>query len=275
MTLSVIIATYRPAPLLLGCLRSLAMQDVLPDEVIIAADTVDQQDAILRYLAENPVPPLVPVVVASGKKGAAAARNAGASVATGSVLAFLDDDAEASRNWGYDILTAFNIPATKVAGGPVSPLFEGRPIPVHWWWIIGCLGVNGEKARPICCNMAIRKTVFEEMHGFDESLGRVGTTLAIGEETDLILRVQAKYPLYSVVMCPALVYHLTPAVRTSLPYMMNRAYYEGRGKAVIGRTQTLATEQAYLTHYLTHPDRYTIPVLLSVGAGYLRGMVGS
>jgi hypothetical protein len=118
--------------------------------------------------------------------------------------------------------------------------------------------------------MAMRRSTFEEMGGFNTGLGRVGTTLAIGEETDLILRIQEKYPLYAVRYDPSSppVYHHIPRTRTSWRYILTRAYHEGRGKAILRRVHPLTTESGYLGYMMGHPDRYTVPILAAVAAGY-------
>jgi len=35
----------------------------------------------------------------------------------------------------------------------------------------------------------------------------------------------------------------------------------------------LEQERMFLGHYLTHPDKYTVPVLLATGLGYFRGRI--
>jgi GT2 family glycosyltransferase len=275
-TVSVIIASYRPHERLLECLQSLKRQEPPPDNVIVAVDTHEQVEGLLAWLVEGYIAGvtdfLFPAVLSSGKTGAAAARNAAAAVAGGDILAFIDDDAVASPGWIQSIHDAFKTPATLVTGGPVWPRYDPgcRCLPSCWWWIIGCTSVIPPTMRPISCNMAIRRSTFEEMGGFNADLGRVGTTLSIGEETDLILRIQEKYPLYAVRYDPASppVYHHIPRARTSWRYILTRAYHEGRGKAILRRVHPLTTESGYLGHMIRHPDRYTVPVLAAVAAGY-------
>jgi hypothetical protein len=67
------------------------------------------------------------------------------------------------------------------------------------------------------------------------------------------------------------VHHWCPYHRTQLPYILSRAYKEGIGKAMIGKRYALDLEYSFLNHYLSHPDKYTIPVLLATGLGFIRG----
>jgi uncharacterized membrane protein len=58
-----------------------------------------------------------------------------------------------------------------------------------------------------------------------------------------------------------------------LSYIISRAYNEGLGKAIIKKHHSLEQEHMFLKHYLTHPDKYTVPVLLATGLGFIRGCV--
>ena len=264
--ISVIVGSYRPSHVLVRCISSLLKQTVTPHEIIVAVDELPGvEHPNCKVVAPNYK------FVASGKKGVVAARNAACAKATGDILAFIDDDAIAPENWVEEIQFFFEFhPWNACVGGPVLPEYHGRSIPERWHWIIGCTGIS---RRPICCNMAVWKDAFEKMHGFPENLGRVRMNLSVGEETEFILNLQESG--LRVAWCPRIkVWHDCPASRCELPYMMRRAYREGVGKAIIGKAHPLAQERAFLKDYLLHPDRYTVPVLVSVAAGYVRGKWG-
>ena len=249
MKISVVIASYRGSELLNKCLSSLKYQTVRPHEVIVAFDKPEWVYGAIS--------------VSSGTTGVSAARNVGCDKATGDILAFIDDDAVAPPMWIEKIIESFKDNPDCV-GGPVTPHFIGDPIPEHYNWIIGC---TWNVKRPICCNMAIKRDVFYKLGEFNEGLGRIRLNLSIGEETELILKLQQKG--YIVKWDENVVTnHHVPESRTKLKYMCNRAYKEGIGKAIIGRGKE---ENRMLWYYVTHPDRYTIPVLLSVFTGYMRG----
>ena len=103
--------------------------------------------------------------------GLSAARNAGAKVASGEVLAFTDDDCEPDREWLIrlaKILTAGDFAA---AGGPNIP-----PPPRDWHQAVvsaasgapGHVMLDDVEAEHLPgCNLAVRREAFEAVGGFD------------------------------------------------------------------------------------------------------------
>jgi glycosyltransferase involved in cell wall biosynthesis len=276
MTISVIISSYRGNEgIARSCIASLSHQTLAPDEILLVVDTPEEKEIFSRALGEQFSPSLR--IISSGRKGLASARNCGTEISSGDIIAFIDDDATADPGWLSGVNQSFlENQGAAVVGGPVRPVFQGRQIPEKWNWIIGCTSRNPRSTRPVGCNMAIKREVFRTGGQFNESLGRVKKTLAIGEETDLFLRILEQMPGSTIVCNPhAVVFHTVPAKRTTLRYMIRRAYQEGAGKAIMGKNHRLGTEKTFLRHYLSRPDRYTIPVLAAVGAGFLIGMLTS
>jgi glycosyltransferase involved in cell wall biosynthesis len=263
MQVSVIIGSYRPGKCLYRCIKSLAKQTRIPDEIIIGVDSIQEEQ---NFPAELEIPFRF---VASGKTGVSSARNAACQQATGDILAFIDDDATAEPGWIEQVHHVFEDPTISCVGGPVIPVFERGSIPEQWYWIIGCTGMS---RRPICSNMAILRCDFELLGGFPENLGRIKRNLTIGEETELILNLEEfnKKIAWEPKM---VVHHWCPDQRTQLSYILSRAYKEGIGKAIIEKNHALEQERMFLGHYLTHPDKYTVPVLLATGLGYFRGRI--
>jgi glycosyltransferase involved in cell wall biosynthesis len=60
----------------------------------------------------------------TGHRGLAAARNAGVAHATGDIVAFLDDDALAERNWAEHLLGAYTDPSITGVGGVVHSIWR-------------------------------------------------------------------------------------------------------------------------------------------------------
>jgi GT2 family glycosyltransferase len=143
-------------------------------------------------------------VITELRRGLSCARNAGIRAATGAILAFLDDDAQADPEWIPRLLAPFADPRVLAVVGsvgaqtvadPVSRIFdriylahmpesqllleaprETHPFPVR-------LAMQGTGS-----NMAIRREAFNRFGCFDTRLGR-GTRIGSGEETDLFLRL--------------------------------------------------------------------------------------
>jgi glycosyltransferase involved in cell wall biosynthesis len=262
MKISVIIGSYRPGKCLVRCIESLKKQTVLPDEIIIGVDSISDEQ--FKWFVHGSI---ANKVVASGKTGVSAARNTACQQATGDIFAFIDDDATADPDWIERLHKIFEDPTVACAGGSVIPYFERRTIPEQWYWIVGCTGLS---KRPIGSNMAIRRHEFVMAGGFTENLGRVKHNLNIGEETELILALEKAHK--RVLFVPELVVrHWCPDTRMEWSYIMSRAYKEGIGKAVINKQYTLNQEQKCLKYYLTHPDIYTLPVLVATGVGFIDG----
>src|SRR5215213_5707044 len=93
---SVVVSTYNEARWedLAACVRSLEAQASPPLETIVV---VDHNPGLLERAAE--AFPGARVVSNSRSRGLAGARNTGTDVASGSVVAFIDDDARAEPAW--------------------------------------------------------------------------------------------------------------------------------------------------------------------------------
>ena len=127
MQVSVIIGSYRPGKCLYRCIKSLAKQTRLPDEIIIGIDSIQEEQNF------SAVPEIPYRFVASGKTGVSAARNTACEQAAGDILAFIDDDATAEPDWIEKIHRVFNDPTVSCVGGPVIPVFERGSIPEQWY----------------------------------------------------------------------------------------------------------------------------------------------
>ena len=271
MKTSIIICSYGgKEDLVERCIGSLKCQTCQPDEVILVVDTEEEKESYSNLLYGIRVVPMK--VICSGRRGLAAARNRGIEASIGDIIAFIDDDAVADENWLYEIVNSFDSENVMVVGGPVEPIFRGKKIKEKLNWIVGCTSNNPSTKRPIGCNMAIHRGVFNTMGVFNENLGRVKERLSIGEETELFLRIKKYKPNAEIIYNRnAVVFHEAPAHRTKLGYMLRRAYEEGLTKAVIGKKYGMEVEQDYLKYYVKHLDLTTFVVLFSIVIGYIRG----
>jgi glycosyltransferase involved in cell wall biosynthesis len=276
MRTSVIICSYRGnESLALSCITSLYQQSERPNEIILVVDTEKEKEKFKEYVKKGGDYSVI--FLSSGKKGLAAARNVGVEASSSEILAFIDDDAIADTLWLEEIQKSFISDSNiVVTGGPVKPIFEGKTIPEKFFWIIGCTSNSPPTSRPIGCNIAVRSEIFKKIGMFDERLGRVRKKLAIGEETDLILRIQHNLPGSIISFnSKAKVFHKTPDHRVSLLYFILRAYEEGYSKALIRKKYGMQEEQKYLKYYLKHLDMTTLIVLVSTGIGYVHGRIRS
>jgi len=138
------------------------------------------------------------IVHNEGRPGLAEARNLGASVATGEILGFVDDDVFLNRKWIGAVRKAFQL-HQDVFGitGPVHPFWIGTPadwLPNGLDWLIGCtrwFDSDEMTEVPNCwgMNMAFRRYAFLDVGGFSvESTERsrylrTRSSLDLGKDT--------------------------------------------------------------------------------------------
>lgn len=253
---SVIISTYSTskAELLLGCISSLQDQTLHPEEILL----VLEPDRGLETFYSQRLPESVRVITSEGM-GLSSARNAGVRHAKGEIVAFIDDDATADKDWLSNLVMNYNHEDIVGTGGPVEPVWEnGRPawFPSTLDWIVGCTFDESpsEKAlvrNPIGCNMSFRKIVFDAVGYFAISLGRRSTSMIGSEESEFCLRLLNALPNAKIVYDPtAIVHHCVPSSRANTSYLVKRSFYEGYSKAMMttepSRSEALIPEKNYL-----------------------------
>src|SRR5436190_12490052 len=101
---------------LTAAIAAVQKQTVAPHEVIVVADHNPNLQA--RAIAELPNVTVVPNHEPAGLGGA---RNSGLAAATGSYIAFLDDDAIAADDWLERLAAGYADPAVVGIGGAILP----------------------------------------------------------------------------------------------------------------------------------------------------------
>ena len=174
--------------------------------------------------------------VMEAQEGLSHARNKGIRVSVGDIVAFVDDDVYFSPFWLTALDSAFKR-RTDIAciGGRVVPYFEAdRPswIGDDILWIYGVTR-NGDLEReilppevPIGCNMAFRRSVFEQIGVFHTSLGRTPGSLLSGEDDHIMHRV-ANAGLKTLYSPDARVSHRISPARLTRQWVLSRFYWGG------------------------------------------------
>ena len=253
--ISVVISAYTEARWrdLERAVASLRRQTLRPHQVVVV---VDHNPALLARVCEHM--PFVVAVENREQRGLSGARNSGISAASGEIIAFLDDDAEADRDWVENIARSYGTDEVIAVGGSVEPHWlNGRPrwFPAEFDWVVGCTyrGMP-ERCTPvrnvIGANMSFRREVFAEIGAFRSGIGRVGTRPVGCEETELCIRAQRRRPGTVVLYEPsARVRHSVPPERATWRYFRSRCFSEGLSKALVARIagagDGLASERTY------------------------------
>ncbi|MFN8446530.1 MAG: glycosyltransferase [Caldilineaceae bacterium] len=260
LTVSVVICAYTESRWndLLEAVQSLRQQSTKPTQTILVID----HNPTLFKRAQGYLKDLL--VIENGEpRGLSGARNSGLRIATSDIVAFMDEDAVAAPDWLERLLGHYGDPNVLGVGGAIEALWQtGRPawFPHEFDWVVGCSywGMPLQVARVrnlIGCNMSFRRSIFKEIGGFRNEIGRVGTLPVGCEETELCIRAQQEWPFAEFVYDPdAHVQHHVPTQRASLRYFLERCYAEGVSKAQIaryvGNQAALSTEQSYVTRTL-------------------------
>ncbi len=191
---SVVVVTLERPNHVGRCIEHLLGQTTAPSEIIVIDSSVGNDT---EHLVLERFPSVTFRRTAAGRGATAAARNLGFGLASGEVVAFVDDDAYAEPDWLEHLLSPYEDPEVGGVGGrqirhQPGELTEGVDA-------IGRLQPDGTitgnfAADPgrtvgvdhlLGANMSFRRKVIEEIGGIRD--GYFGTCLR--EETDLCLRV--------------------------------------------------------------------------------------
>jgi GT2 family glycosyltransferase len=258
--ISVVICTYSQDRWqdLTRSVQSVAEQAHAPLEILLVID--HNEELLARATAAWPDLRVVPNREEQGLSGG---RNTGLSLAKGEIVAFLDDDASAERDWLAELGRAYHDPTVLGVGGASVPSWdEARPawFPREFDWVVGCSyrGLPEQEAEVrnlIGSNMSFRTAPMRQISGFRADLGRIGKRPTGCEETELCIRLVDHHPGHRLLYRPgAKVLHRVPAERGTWRYFRARCFAEGQSKAIVsrlvGRRRGLGTERRYASRVL-------------------------
>jgi len=246
---SIVIPVMNRADELGRCLKSLALLNY-PEEklqiIVVDDGSSDDSPLVARKFGA--------LVVSSGgiATGPAAARNVGASLARGEILAFIDSDCTASSNWLGELLPAFADDKIVAVGGVVDGMCRESSVD-HYENVMSSLslgnreltGGSGDDTFYLpSCNLLVRRSAFLAAGGFNDAMH-------VGEDVDLTWRLRDSG--WTITYLPAgRVYH---EHRSSLRSFMSRRFDYGTSEGML---------------QLLHPQRHkriVIPPLLALILG--------
>lgn len=225
--ISVVIPVKDRADELKRCLTSLSNLNYPQEKLqIIVVDDGSSDDSPL--VARQHRAMLVP----SGGigRGPAAARNAGAALATGEILAFIDSDCTASKEWLNDLIPAFADPALAAVGGQVDGMCTESAVDRYESIMSSLsLGSRERSGSSGCdtfylpsCNLLVRRSAFRSAGGFKDSMH-------VGEDVDLTWRLRDQG--WSISYLPA--GNVLHEHRSSIRSFMSRRFDYGTSEGML------------------------------------------
>ena len=178
------------------------------------------------------------------KGGLSAARNLGIGATKGEIIAFIDDDGIADKDWLDELTRLYTTEDIVSVGGKIAPVWlseKPKWYTDHLGSFLSLLDHSQNVKQivfpdcPYGCNMSFRKSIFEEVGYFDVSLGRyLSKNLLSHDELDLYKRINEKG--YKTMYNPkAIVYHQIDASRLTEAWFKKRFYWGGISSAVFNK----------------------------------------
>ncbi len=234
-------------------------------------------------------------------RGISYSRTRGGELATGEVVAFIDDDGVADPDWVETLVDAYRETDAVAVGGYVAPNWVGEKpdfFPEEFYWLVGCtergFAEDGDVVRNTYgSNVSYRRDVFLAVGGYDVNTGRKGDRHVQAHEAPVGIRIRETYGTGVLYVEDAVVHHTLFDYRGDFRWLVFRSFWQGFSKRVMALLYPGAqgNEGAFLRRLLTRalPSRawkavtgpsltqakQFVAVLVftaAVGLGYLYGL---
>lgn len=235
LELSIIICTHNRYDVLNNAIASIEMQACSPDlfELIIVDNSTDlgaQKNFLQSVDISCPHRVIVEPVA-----GLSRARNIGVKASSANLVAFMDDDGEATGQWAGQIIETMRSHAgAAIAGGPVRPIWPSPRPPWLHKWLEGYLSIvdRGPQLRVLDegewlagTNISFRRAVLIAAGLFSEHLGRIGKLLLSNEE--LLVTANILKMGYEAIYDPHIeMFHRVHADRLNQAWMRRRVFWQ-------------------------------------------------
>ncbi|WP_121740999.1 glucosyl-dolichyl phosphate glucuronosyltransferase [Natronorubrum halophilum] len=241
MKVSVVICTYAMDryDVFSKCVDSVLAQTYDPLEVVIVVDGND--DVFDRVRTDYAAHDTVNVHCNDVNQGISYSRTRGAELATGDVVAFIDDDAVAEDDWVAQLARMYDETDAVAVGGHAKPDWvTEKPdfFPEEFYWLVGCdergMGEHMEELRNTYgSNISFRREVFLNVGGYDENTGRHGDRHIQAHEAPVCIRMANKYGKGVVYNTEAVVHHKLFDYRGDFRWLVFRSFWQGYSKRIM------------------------------------------
>ncbi|HET7325554.1 MAG TPA: glucosyl-dolichyl phosphate glucuronosyltransferase [Halococcus sp.] len=272
MRVSVVCCTYDSALFShFGDAADSVLAQTHPVELVVVVDgTPNLADRVREKYGEHEN---VHIHLNEENRGLLESRNTGTELASGEVVAFIDDDARADPDWIAELVEIYDQTEYSAVGGKMIPEWvAGKPrfLPEEFYWLIGVthrgFGPNGDENRAgevrntLGSNLSFRREVFLDLGGFDPAIGgRKGDANLQGGETELCARLERASGKGVYYTPDARVAHKVLAHRTNPWWLTDRAFWQGYSKRAMETLvpDSTSEESAFLGRLLTEflPNR--------------------
>jgi GT2 family glycosyltransferase len=217
--------------------RSRALEAIRPE--IVVGDN-GSSDRTWQLLNEKPARSLVPLkILKVTRAGKSAVLNDAIGIATGEILAFLDDDVIVDEKWleamarffeehaGYEVAQGtIRIPAPESQDFEIQRLLKRYKTIPH----LDPDGPPTEIGHLNGSNFALRRRVIDRIGGFDERLGPGAS--GTSEDVELAHRIR-KAGIKIAYMSEVIVYHRVDRSRLTEAYFKSSHKRQGRSRLLI------------------------------------------
>lgn len=220
-----------------GAAENVTSQSYDDTEMVVVVDGTDEvRDRVVEDYGDHE-----DVVIHCNDEnvGLLESRNTGAELASGDVVAFIDDDAVADKEWVAELVRGYEEQnALAVGGKMVGDWVAGQPsfLPKEFYWLVGVTHrgfADGEGwvRNTFGSNISFDRETFLELNGFDTEIGgRQGDANLQAGETELCARLDAEYGEQVWYNPDAVVAHKVFEYRTEFWWMVDRAFWQGYSK---------------------------------------------
>ena len=238
----------------------------------------------------------------SENRGISYSRTKGAKLASGEIVAFIDDDGVAAEDWIAKHVETYKRTDAVAVAGYVAPNWRTEKpdfFPEEFYWLVGCtehgFAEDGDNIRNgYGSNVSYKRDVFLTVGGYDVNTGRKGDQHIQAHEAPVGIRIREEYGKSVVYVEDAVVYHTLFDYRGEFRWLVFRSFWQGFSKRVMELLYpgTQGNESAFLKDLFvraiptrakqvvgkrsTKPIKEALAILVftgAVGLGYLYGFM--